>query len=48
MSITAFQKLVTVSIWMFNNLFLYERDVCCQSMNYLTINNKLVGYFELS
>ena len=25
MSVTAFQKLVTVSIWMLNDLLLYER-----------------------
>ena len=39
MSITEFQKLVTVSIWMFNNLLLNKScGILPQYKNYLTIN----------
>ena len=46
MSITAFQELVTVNIWMFNNLLLNERVDLRHNTNYLTINKKCLIFWN--
>ena len=44
MSIEAFQKVVTVNFWMFNNLLLNKTGAMVPQCE-LAIN-KLIGYFE--